>query len=258
MKNSSVLLGFSAIAIFAIVNFAVAATTIGTNIQTDGSLAVGTTTPWGQLSVNPNGLGSGVPEFVVGSSTTTHLIVDGGGNVGIGTTSPSQTLTVSNPNGVGTLSLWGSSNSRFDLFNGDGNKYSLQFTGAGGTILRLQYNGLSKEVFSNNGALGIGATGGVNSMLAVYGGATIGTGYDVTAGAPTNGLIVQGNVGIGTTTPFSKFQVTAGASATTTVNFGEVGVSSSHGCFNTKNTTGADISFYFVGTTMVIENNLCR
>ena len=49
-----------------------------------------------------------------------------------------------------------------------------------------------------------------------------------------------------------------GASATTTVNFGEVGDASSHACFNTKNTDGDDISFYFVGTQMVVENNSCN
>ena len=75
---------------------------------------------------------------------------------------------------------------------------------------------------------------------------------------PGSVLTVNGSVGIGTTTPYSKFQVTSGASATTTVNFGEVGNITSHACFNTKNTAGADISFYFVGTTMVVENNLCR
>src|SRR5581483_3880787 len=47
--------------------------------------AAGTSTPWGLLSVNPSALGSGVPEFVVGSSTKTHFVIDGGGNVGIGT-----------------------------------------------------------------------------------------------------------------------------------------------------------------------------
>jgi len=74
----------------------------------------------------------------------------------------------------------------------------------------------------------------------------------------TTGTLVAAKVGVGTTTPYSKFQVTSGANATTTVNFGEVGVSTSHACFNTKNTAGTDISFYFVGTTMVVENNLCR
>lgn len=70
-------------------------------------------------------------------------------------------------------------------------------------------------------------------------------------------ITAAGNVGIGTSTPYSLFQVTAGASATTTVNFGEVGSATSHACFNTKNTAGSDISFYFVGTSMVVENKLC-
>ena len=57
-------------------------------LATTGNVGIGTTTPWGQLSVNPNALGSGVPEFVVGSSTATHFVVDGAGNVGIGMTAP--------------------------------------------------------------------------------------------------------------------------------------------------------------------------
>jgi hypothetical protein len=47
-------------------------------------------------------------------------------------------------------------------------------------------------------------------------------------------------------------------SATTTIEFGAIGHSDSHACFNTKNTDGGDISFYFVGTSMVVENNTCR
>ncbi|MCX6715431.1 MAG: hypothetical protein NT077_00225 [Candidatus Taylorbacteria bacterium] len=53
-----------------------------------GRVGIGSTTPWGQLSVNPNALGSGVPEFVIGSSTATHFVVDGAGRIGIGTASP--------------------------------------------------------------------------------------------------------------------------------------------------------------------------
>jgi hypothetical protein len=37
-----------------------------------------------------------------------------------------------------------------------------------------------------------------------------------------------------------------------------MGSSTSHVCFNTKNTDGADISFFFVGTSMVVENNACQ
>lgn len=50
-----------------------------------GFLGLGTSTPWGLLSVNPNALGSGVPEFVVGSSTKTHFMLTGDGSAYFGT-----------------------------------------------------------------------------------------------------------------------------------------------------------------------------
>jgi len=67
-----------------------------------------------------------------------------------------------------------------------------------------------------------------------------------------------GNVGIGTTTPMSLLHVSAGKTATTTVEWGDTYASGSKVCHNTKNTAGSAISFYFVGTTMVVENNRCR
>jgi hypothetical protein len=67
---------------------------------------------------------------------------------------------------------------------------------------------------------------------------------------------VNGNVGIGTTTPRSKMHVSSGASGTTTVEWGDP-TSTSQVCHNTKNAEGSEISFYFVGTTMVVENNRC-
>ncbi|MEK7114060.1 MAG: helix-turn-helix domain-containing protein, partial [Patescibacteria group bacterium] len=62
-------------------------------IDSSGNLGLGTTSPWGLLSVNPNGISG--PAFVVGSSTATNFIVTNGGLVGIGTTSPSSALAVS-------------------------------------------------------------------------------------------------------------------------------------------------------------------
>ena len=44
------------------------------------------------------------------------------------------------------------------------------------------------------------------SKLSVSGGASIGTGYDTTA-APSDGMIIEGNVGIGTTAPGAKLEV---------------------------------------------------
>ncbi|MFA6408375.1 MAG: helix-turn-helix domain-containing protein, partial [Candidatus Paceibacterota bacterium] len=54
-------------------------------IKSTGNVGIGTTTPWGLLSVNANAIGS-ASQFVVGSSTATNFIVANGGNVGIGTT----------------------------------------------------------------------------------------------------------------------------------------------------------------------------
>lgn len=54
-------------------------------VDQTGFVGIASTTPWGLLSVNPNALGSGVPEFVVGSSTMTHFLVTGAGRVAIGT-----------------------------------------------------------------------------------------------------------------------------------------------------------------------------
>lgn len=69
-----------------------------------GFVGVSSSTPWGLLSVNANALGSGVPEFAVGSTTKTDLLVDGSGNVAIGNSKANlgaysgTTLTIGGPN----------------------------------------------------------------------------------------------------------------------------------------------------------------
>jgi hypothetical protein len=52
----------------------------------DGNVGISTTTPFGLFGVNPSGIVG--PEFVVGSSTKTDLIISNSGNVGVGTTTP--------------------------------------------------------------------------------------------------------------------------------------------------------------------------
>ena len=81
-------------------------------IDSTGNVGIGTTSPWGLLSVNAP---AGQPSFVIGSSTATSLIVDKNGNVGIGTTSPGDKLHIAD----GNILL-------------DNNKY-LRFKDAGGT-----------------------------------------------------------------------------------------------------------------------------
>ena len=68
-------------------------TTSGNDIYyTTGNVGIASSSPWGLLSVNPNGITG--PAFVIGSSTATKFIVDNGGNVGIGTTTPAYNLDV--------------------------------------------------------------------------------------------------------------------------------------------------------------------
>lgn len=53
-----------------------------------GMLSVGSTTPWGLLSVNANGFTTAAPQFTVGSSTAQNFIVANNGKVGVATSAP--------------------------------------------------------------------------------------------------------------------------------------------------------------------------
>jgi len=75
--------------IFNVSNAASAAQSVMT-LTGASSVGIATTTPWAQLSVNPNGAIG--PSFVIGSSTKTDFIVTNGGNVGVGTTGTTSAL----------------------------------------------------------------------------------------------------------------------------------------------------------------------
>ncbi len=73
------------------------ATTIGTNIDSSGTIGAATTTPWGDAAVDQiAGQTKLHPVFVVGDNGTTspHLFVSQKGRVGLGTRIPSLTLDI--------------------------------------------------------------------------------------------------------------------------------------------------------------------
>ena len=62
-----------------------------------GGLSIASSSPWGLLSVNPNGITG--PSFVVGSSTATSFVVTNGSLVGIGNAAPGVPLSFSQTTG---------------------------------------------------------------------------------------------------------------------------------------------------------------
>ena len=229
-----------------------------------GRLGVGTTSPSGKLdvvstgsqTVNLLGNGSSVSEINLGnsvgdasgrmqlgftnntgtpygywktSSNSNPLVIQpSGGAVGIGTLTPSAVLDLvasTNSNPVARFSSTSSTSYGLDLKGGGG--------GTGRYLFRATTaDGYQKLLLDENGKLGIGDNTNLVSTFSVKGSASVGSGYYALA-APTDGLIVQGNVGIGTTAPGAKLEVNAGSNDGVRINNGTVnGV-----VFNTNNSS---------------------
>ncbi|MBI2054492.1 MAG: hypothetical protein HYT39_00095, partial [Candidatus Sungbacteria bacterium] len=160
-------------------------------LATSGNIGVGTTSPWGNLSVEMNTTN---PSFVVsnqGSSTPAFFIggVNQNGNIGVGTTSPAEQLAVANRlyvGGTGTSTIENNLRILGTLQVGAGTSYLTTNTlnlGSGGD---LQINGTS---VLNATTLGSGVTG--SSLTSV------GT---ITSGTWTGATIAVANGGTGATT----------------------------------------------------------
>ena len=146
-------------------------TQIGDFRVLSGNLGVGTTTPWAQLSVNPNGATG--PSFVIGSSTKTDFIVTNGGNVGVGTTGTTSAL----------FAIQGKAATYQDLF-----KIS---SSTGASVLEVSwYGGLTQNISSTT-AVNI-QDGSGNSIFAVdTTQSSTNAGIDITAGGSQTGNLLN-------------------------------------------------------------------
>ena len=187
-------------------------------IMNSGNVGIGTTTPWAKLSIAGSSAAPTTPLFSVSSSTptgtTTVFHITSQGNVGIGTTTPGSALHVER-SGAGTVG--GSIQLRNSATNAAGNYTEVFFSGSiiaqariraqltsslASDLLFFTSDGSESEKLriTSAGLIGIGTTTPL-SKLAVSGGVSVGADYNVAA--PTNGMIIQGSVGIGVTSPSS-------------------------------------------------------
>lgn len=206
-----------------------------TNIDiNDGLTVVGAATTTslntGSLIANASstiGAGTRIGGLTISGGATTTGIAYFASSVGVGTTSPGKALTVVAGNVDGIKIETTSQAPVFDLYSQGGGstrnyRLATNFNIAGTfEILGSSATGgvpsLSRLVISSAGLVGIGQTA-PGSLLSVNGAGSFGAAWSTLA-APTNGLMVQGNVGIGSTTPFAKLGINALSTDTNTILF---------------------------------------
>ena len=133
-----------------------------------------------------------------GTNSSEVMLLDSQGNVGIGTTNPTAKLHVQN----GAIKATTTGNVAIELNSPD--TYSgILFSDIDGNS-RIFYRG-------STGTFDIGGPGAnaPNKKLHVHGGTSIGTAYTGTS-VPTNGLAIEGNVGIGTPNPNKALEIKGG------------------------------------------------
>jgi hypothetical protein len=163
---------------------------------------------------------------IAGAAPVERVRFMGSGNVGIGTTNAIYALDVYKDINAGHIQAIRNINSGSSAYaalfigNDQGANKIVMFSnssartgdgGVGNSTIRTDSGNLylgasaSQHILSTTGNVGIGITSTPNNKLHIAGSASIGSGYNVAA--PTNGLLVEGNVGIGISSPTTKLHI---------------------------------------------------
>jgi|GEM_PF-5580843 len=214
-------------------------------INTSGNVGIGTTTPGARLHIAADNAGSGAEQLVIsggtdsvnkrlriGYDTTSNFgvfqalgpgpafddiaINPYGGDVGIGTSSPASRLHIEGGNsasgGLTISSSAGSATNRYAIYPFGNTSIAFQKLNSAGVLAFLNSTGGEEARFSTDGNFALGTTT-AGARLSVQTSST----NDIlnlfeTGGAEVLTVLESGNVGIGTTSPLSKFSVTGTAS----------------------------------------------
>jgi len=273
---------------FALTNTATSSVTMANGLNFDnntfvidpnsGYVGVGTSSPAYKLDVNgSSSLASRFMRTSSNDSPVNIISLQALNSTGVGVTGSGASLQYQIQNSVGNLTEAAIIRALWEDATSSSEDSSISFwTRLNGTVAE-------KVRINNSGNIGIGTTT-PNNKIDIYSttksaigfsGASGDTykwtmGMDVsnrgrfsiassTALGTTDRFVIDGNgnIGIGTTSPASILHVSSGATATTTVEFGAQSINA-RTCFNVRDALGAATSFYFVGTTMIIEANYCR
>jgi len=200
-----------------------------------GNVGIGTATPSAALEVDGTvtatsfvGNGSGLTDvgYFEPSPTIASNIYYDGGYLGVGTNDPEAMLHLSGPRTASDIVLnlndrykfrgdgvlyWGSA-AKHGYLSWDTGKGIVGATGSNNLILRsTNYVDIQRStIISPN----IANTQTPQNRLDVEGSMAVGSTYSGSSTAPTNGLIVEGDVGIGTNSPSTALEVDGTVTAT--------------------------------------------
>lgn len=172
---------------------------------TSSGVRIGTTSPWGYVSINPPAHGTG-PNFVVGSSTATNFVITNAGNIGINTANPSSLVDIEAATGNLLVDSTGAVTISRGSSAGNGGVFVY---GSGGGVPLVQVGQDGSNAFQQYWSGGVAYMGTVSNNAPVQ----FQGSYESFAPAGVEAMRVTGSkVGIGTTSPYATLSIQTGAS----------------------------------------------